>query len=144
MALIFFFQNKNIIFDAPSLIMSTTKTSYCYTISIYKLHVLLSTKQSLARTVYDEFANDAFVALVTNQTTASKQKAMLADVVEVAVFYDSLNIAVMDESPKISSEELLGAIGGHLHLFLGMSLLSFVELLELFVEMLIQMYNIKK
>ena len=69
---------------------------------------------------------------------------MLADVVEVAVFYDSLNIAVMDESPKISSEELLGAIGGHLHLFLGMSLLSFVELLELFVEMLIQMYNIKK
>ena len=41
--------------------------------------------------------------------------------------YEALAVIESEERPKISGEELLGMIGGHLSLFLGMSLLSFVE-----------------
>ena len=37
----------------------------------------------------------------------------------------------VNEEPAMSGEELIGKIGGHLHLFMGMSLLSFVEIGEL-------------
>ena len=49
---------------------------------------------------------------------------------QVAVKYETLAYIKLEEEPKISGEELLGIIGGHLGLFLGMSLLSFVELIE--------------
>ena len=53
-------------------------------------------------------------------------------IVQFSIKYDSLSYINLDEEPKLSGEELLGIIGGHLGLFLGMSLLSFVELVELF------------
>ena len=52
-------------------------------------------------------------------------------IVQIAIRYDSLSYIELEEEPKMSGEELLGIIGGHLGLFLGMSLLSFVELVEL-------------
>ena len=55
---------------------------------------------------------------------------MVNNVVEFSVTYDSSSDISYSEEAKMSGEELLGAIGGHLHLFLGMSLLSFVELAE--------------
>ena len=54
-------------------------------------------------------------------------------ITQFSIRYDSLSYIKLDEEPKISGEELLGIIGGHLGLFLGMSLLSFVELVELFL-----------
>ena len=33
----------------------------------------------------------------------------------------------------MSMDSLIGTLGGHLHLFLGMSLLSFIELVEIFI-----------
>ena len=52
------------------------------------------------------------------------------DTSQVAIRYESLAYKKLEEEPKINGEELLGIIGGHLGLFLGMSLLSFVELIE--------------
>ena len=37
------------------------------------------------------------------------------------------------EEPKITGDDLFAEIGAHLHLFLGMSLMSFVEIIELLV-----------
>ena len=48
-----------------------------------------------------------------------------------SVYYESLAYTQVVEEPKMSAEVLLGTIGGHLHLFMGMSLLSFVEIAEL-------------
>ena len=52
------------------------------------------------------------------------------DLVQVSLKYETLASIESEEVPKISGEELLGIIGGHLSLFLGMSLLSFIELVE--------------
>ena len=49
------------------------------------------------------------------------------DISQVMNKYEALAVIESEERPKISGEELLGMIGGHLSLFLGMSLLSFVE-----------------
>ena len=51
--------------------------------------------------------------------------------IEIWIEYDTLAFTEMSEEPKMSGEELFGEIGGHLHLFLGMSLMSFMEIFEL-------------
>ena len=56
---------------------------------------------------------------------------MYTTYVEFTLSYDSTQHEKYSEEPKMSGEELLGVLGGHLHLFLGMSAMSFVELVEL-------------
>ena len=51
--------------------------------------------------------------------------------IKLQILYNDLAYVEMVEEPKMSSKDLLAAIGGHLHLFLGMSFLSFIELLEI-------------
>ena len=68
------------------------------------------------------------------------------DVVQVAIGYDSLAYVDSLEEPKLTGDDLLGVIGGHLSLLLGMSLLSLVEVAELavlFVQQLISSTNKK-
>ena len=48
--------------------------------------------------------------------------------VRLVFYYDSLSYSNVDEEHKMTVDSLIGTIGGHLHLFLGMSLLSFVEI----------------
>ena len=60
-----------------------------------------------------------------------------SNVVKLSIAYDSLAYVQIDEEPKITWEDLLGVLGGHLHLFLGMSVLSFIELIELILQLLI-------
>ena len=59
--------------------------------------------------------------------------------VEVRVKYEPGVYVEYDEEAKMSGEDLLGIIGGHLHVFLGMSLMSFVEVFELVVFILYRM-----
>ena len=55
-----------------------------------------------------------------------------SNLVKFSIGYDSpLSAIRVDERAKISLDELVGTLGGHLNLLLGMSLLSFVELVEL-------------
>ena len=56
-----------------------------------------------------------------------------ANAINLEINYDDLAYVETLEKPKMSGEDLLAAIGGHLHLFLDMSLLSFVEIIELLV-----------
>ena len=58
-------------------------------------------------------------------------KNVTENLVEFSVFYDSLSYTVVEETPKMTFEKLVGSIGGHLHVFLGMSLMSFLELFDL-------------
>ena len=49
--------------------------------------------------------------------------------------YDTFSNIEVTEEPKMSGEDLLAEIGNHLHLFLGMSLLSFVEIIEFILSL---------
>lgn len=54
--------------------------------------------------------------------------------IKVNIFYDSLSYTVVTESPSITVVSLLSNIGGILSLFLGVSILSVVELMEILIE----------
>ena len=50
------------------------------------------------------------------------------NVVMIDIEYYSPEYTGISESPKMDWRELIGELGGHLHLFVGMSLLSFLLL----------------
>ena len=58
------------------------------------------------------------------------------------IFYDSLSFTHSSESPQMTLISLLANIGGHLGLFLGISLFSLGELVEVFMEIVLN--KIKK
>ena len=70
-----------------------------------------------------------------NQTDLTVNLA--SNVVKFSIFYDTLTYTEVKEEPMIRWSGLLGSIGGYLHLFLGMSLLSFAEVYELFAELMV-------
>ena len=63
-----------------------------------------------------------------NQTDFTENIA--SNLVKLSVYYDSLTYFQVIEEAKISWADLLSEIGGHMHLFLGMSLISLIELAE--------------
>ena len=89
-----------------------------------------------------KYPPSARYAAAIKASQATKQATKLAgqsdyvlnfaqNIVEFSVFYDSLWYNIVEEEPRMTMEGLIGEIGGHLHIFLGMSLLSFVEIAEL-------------
>ena len=54
--------------------------------------------------------------------------------VSVNIFYSSLSHTVSRESPKMETVSLLASIGGHLSLFLGVSVFSLCETVEVAIE----------
>ena len=86
-------------------------------------------------------STEAYLGKIQNNANLIKHYANQTDfttnlrrnVVQVILNYNSLSYTETDEEPKLTTEDLLGLIGGHLHLFLGMSLISFVELGELII-----------
>ena len=55
-------------------------------------------------------------------------------VVRVNIFYDSMSYELSTESPKMNIVSLLASIGGNLGLFLGVSVFSVCELIEVAIE----------
>ena len=78
--------------------------------------------------------NEHLVKYFANETDFNKNLA--SSVVQFSIFYDSLSYTNVEEEPKITWDSLMGTLGGHLHIFLGMSLLSFIELIELVVNIM--------
>ena len=56
------------------------------------------------------------------------QTSRATNMLRLVFYYDTLSYVKVGEEPKMTIDSLIGVIGGHLHLFLGMSLLSFVEI----------------
>ena len=72
------------------------------------------------------------VASSHNNTKQPTWHTYLGDnLVKFNMYYNTLAYEQVTEEAKMSGEELIGTVGGHLHLFMGMSLLSFVELVDL-------------
>ena len=60
-----------------------------------------------------------------------------------SVLYDSLTYREITEEAKIPWDAFLGTLGGHFHLFLGMSLIS-VDIFDLSILMCMYFYVKKK
>ena len=54
--------------------------------------------------------------------------------VSLGIFYDSLSYELVEETPKMNVVDLIASIGGNLSLFLGVSIFSFCEIIEIFLE----------
>jgi len=54
--------------------------------------------------------------------------------VSIAVYFEDLKYTLIDQKPKIEMFDLISNMGGIFGLFLGMGLLSFIELFEIFLE----------
>ena len=65
-------------------------------------------------------------SLRANQSEFQTSKE--TNIIRLVFYYDTLSYVTVDEEPKMTLDALIGTVGGHLHLFLGMSLLSFVEI----------------
>ena len=60
------------------------------------------------------------------------------------VNYDNLYYTSIDDSPAMSSNDLFGNLGGQLGLFVGLSVLSFAEVIELTIKFFITIFNYLK
>jgi hypothetical protein len=58
-------------------------------------------------------------------------------VLEVNIFYDDLKTTTITQDAKTSLSDFISSIGGTLGLFLGFSFLSFIELFEVILNILI-------
>lgn len=63
--------------------------------------------------------------------------------VYLSVFYDDIATTYTEEVPAITGTSVLGTIGGNLGLFIGASLLTIVEILELLIEFIFIALNFK-
>ena len=64
-----------------------------------------------------------------NQTDFESNLAQ--SVIRLTIRYDSLAYKETVEEPRMSWKSLLGKLGGDLHIFLGISLISFIDMFEL-------------
>jgi hypothetical protein len=70
---------------------------------------------------------------VANEATLSVERAR-DSFVQLSIFYESLSYTLSTESPKMNWISLLGWIGGNLGLFLGMSVFSLCEIIQVLIE----------
>ena len=87
---------------------------------------------SLQDAYVQEF-NAQLIDKYANQTDFNTYQQLQQNLVELIFYYDSLSFTTVEEKPDITVDKLVGTLGGHLHLFLGLSLLGLVELIEFVV-----------
>ena len=80
---------------------------------------------------FDAYQNASLAYMPGNQTDKF---------IEIRVLFDTKFYLNYVEEPKMTGKDLLGVIGGHLHVFLGMSLMSFVEIAQLVIIILIRIF----
>jgi hypothetical protein len=87
--------------------------------------------------------------LRTNKNVISKYKnisnitdeQLAESFVSIDVYYNSLSYTQITEVPVYTTLTLISNIGGTLGLFLGMSVLSFIEIIELLLNILMVRFN---
>ncbi|XP_042890714.1 uncharacterized protein LOC122265444 [Penaeus japonicus] len=87
-------------------------------------------------------ANEMYYNILS-QTRKELQSLCTDDsqMVSLLLYLDSMNYAVTEESPAYSWDTLLSNIGGSLGLFVGVSLISLLEMMEMFIDMIIIAYR---
>ena len=84
--------------------------------------------------------NPMLLSHYANQTDFTERLAQ--NVIKFSVTVDSMSHTEVSEEPKVTWMGLLASLGGHLHLFLGMSIMSFLELFELILKIVFSIIRI--
>ena len=93
----------------------------------------LSSSQFLSEIYYDIIkSNNAFESKYDeNELTIAD---ITDDIVKLNVYYESLTYTLSEESVSMNLVGLFASIGGFMGSFLGMSLMTLVELLEIIIK----------
>jgi hypothetical protein len=83
--------------------------------------------------------NDSKI-IATNISYDKLDKAFL----KVNIFYESMSYTQTIENPALTFETFISNIGGILGLFIGISVLSFLEIIDLFVYIVLAIYEYRK
>lgn len=72
------------------------------------------------------------------------QEKLKKKFVSLNVYYDDLSYTQIDESPKTEMVDLISNIGGTLGLFIGVNFFNFIEIVELFLQILFIIFKSEK
>ena len=89
------------------------------------------TKRQYKHPISEEYAAEKAALGTWAKTHANEsefREALANHLVEFSVYYDRLAYTLWDEERKMTWMDLIGILGGHFHLFLGMSVVSFCQL----------------
>ena len=95
--------------------------------SLFKIHLSTQTDSSYMDKLINYVKDFDFD--IPNDGT-SFEEYVYDNVIVVTLTSPILSHLQIEEEPKMTSEDLLGELGGLIHIFLGLSLMSFVELVE--------------
>ena len=107
--------------------------------SFFEIHVSTQTDNSYMDTLRNYVKNFDFENDIPNGTDFDEY--VYDNVIVVKLTCAALSHLQIEEEPKMTSEELLGELGGLFHIFMGMSLLSFVEIAECFALIVYFMFK---
>ena len=120
----YFVGNKNVCYESDICRLECNQTKYEISLSSLKLNGEYYALQILFN---QNLANDFVTQQITSEVGANS-------FIRLKIYYDTLNYDLTEEKPKMSVVDLLASIGGNLGLFLGVSIFSLCELLEIFLE----------
>ena len=78
-----------------------------------------------------EINNTIHEKLADGEESPWNENDLRHGMLELNVYFKSFNYSEKTEIPKIADSDLIGTIGGTMGLFLGMSLMSLIEIIEL-------------
>ena len=82
-----------------------------------------------------DFPNVMAVAnAVRNNFTSQTEQAMRANLLELTLYYSSMDVTYITQNPKYQPQDIFSTIGGLMGLFLGISLISVLEFVHFLLE----------
>ena len=85
-------------------------------------------------------ANNSVIKLrYQNQTVTSND--LKKSIFAISIYYNDLREMIIDHKIKMVPSDLLAQIGGYLSLFLGMSLMTFIEFIEMMIQSVIILFK---
>jgi hypothetical protein len=85
-----------------------------------------------ATSSFSVFSNNIYVPITNDTKNASVVNRL--SLVKFNIYYESLTFTLINETQYIDAFILLSSIGGTFGLFMGCSFLSFLEIIEVFIE----------
>jgi hypothetical protein len=79
---------------------------------------------------------------ITNETWSLEE--VKNNIITFSIYYDTFSYSITTETPSLDVIGLLAFIGGTLGLFLGVSILTMVELIEIFISYVIEIFKTNK
>ncbi|GFR86968.1 acid-sensing ion channel 5 [Elysia marginata] len=86
---------------------------------------------------YADFASKFIEKQAMTDGLTFVKKHLEGNLIELEVTFKTLNVMKVVQEPEMSAYTVIGALGGQLGLFLGASALSFVELIEILLLVMI-------